>query len=71
MQVWQADAEPTTPQMEALATTERDSSDAMKRWNDLKSTDLPAFNRSLREASVPEVQLEANAHQEESQTDEE
>ena len=71
MQVWQADAEPTSTQMEAFAATERDSADVLKRWNDFKSTDLPALNRLLRESRVPEVQLEADVHAEEPQTDEE
>ena len=71
MQVWQADAEPTSTQMEALAGTERDSADVLKRWNDFKSTDLPALNRVLRESKVPEVNLGANIQQEESQVDEE
>ena len=71
MQVWQADAEPTSSQMEALSATHRDSADVMKRWSDFKNTDLPALNRLLRESKVPEVQLEANLPQEESQADEE
>jgi hypothetical protein len=70
-QVWQADAEPTTPQMEAAATVERDSANVEQRWNQLKSSDFPALNRLLREAKVPEIQLPADAHQEETQTDEE
>jgi photosystem II stability/assembly factor-like uncharacterized protein len=71
LQVWQADAEPTSSQTEALAATQRDSADVMKRWSDFKNTDLPALNRLLRESKVPEVQLEANLPQEESQADEE
>jgi hypothetical protein len=71
MQVWQADAEPTSSQMEALSTTERDSTDVLKRWSDFKNTDLPALNRMLRESKVPEVQLEKDVHQEEPQGDEE
>jgi hypothetical protein len=70
-QVWQADAEPTSSQMEAIMATEHDSSDVLKRWSEFKSTDLPALNRVLRESKVPEIQLEANAHQEEPQVDEE
>ena len=31
--------------MEALAATERDRGDVLKRWGDFKSTDLPALNR--------------------------
>jgi hypothetical protein len=43
----------------------------LKRWNDFKSADLPALNRMLRESKIPEVQLEADLHQEEPQVDEE
>jgi hypothetical protein len=70
-QVWQVDAEPTSSQRAALSSTEHDSTDVLKRWNDFKVADLPALNRLLREAKVPEVQLDADAHAEESQVDEE
>jgi hypothetical protein len=70
-QVWQADAEPPAAQMAVVAATERDSADVLKHWNDFKNTDLPALNRVLRESKVPEVKLEADLHQEESQVDEE
>jgi hypothetical protein len=71
MQVWPADAEPTSTQIEALSAMERDSADALKRWNEFKNSDLPALNRLLRESNVPEVQLEADVHAEEPQADEE
>jgi hypothetical protein len=71
MQIWQANAEPTAAQMEALSATERDREDVLKRWNDFRNSDLPGLNRVLREAHVPEVQLEADLHQEEPQEDEE
>jgi hypothetical protein len=70
-QVWQVDAEPTSSQTEALSAVEKDSGDVLKRWNEFKTTDLPALNRQLRESKVPEVQLEANIHQDEPQVDEE
>ena len=70
-QVWQADDEPTSSQMDAIAGTERASADVLKRWNEFKSTDLPALNRALRESKLPEIQLEADAHREEPQVDEE
>jgi photosystem II stability/assembly factor-like uncharacterized protein len=70
-QVWQVDAEPTSPQMEALSAVEKDGGDLLKRWTEFKNTDLPALNRQLRESKVPEVQLEANIHQDEPQVDEE
>ena len=43
----------------------------MKRWDDLKTTDLPALNRILRGAKLPEVQIESDSHREESAMDEE
>ena len=71
LQIWQVDAAPTSSQMEALTRTERDAADVLKRWSEFKDRDLPALNHLLRESKVPEVQLEANIHQDEPQVDEE
>jgi photosystem II stability/assembly factor-like uncharacterized protein len=71
IQVWQVDAEPTSSQVEAIAATEHDSADVMKRWTEFKDSDLPALNRLLRESKVPEIQIEADLHQDETQVDEE
>jgi photosystem II stability/assembly factor-like uncharacterized protein len=70
-QVWQADAEPTVAQSEAIAAIEHDASDVMQRWDALKTTDLPALNRTLRGANLPEVQIESDSHKEEAVMDEE
>jgi len=70
-QVWQVDAEPTAAQAEAVAAIERKVSDVMKRWNALLVMDLPALNRALHEANLPEVHLESHPHQPESGVDEE
>jgi len=70
-QVWQADAEPTASQSDAVAAIDRDVSDGMKRWNELKISDLAALNRTLREANLPEVKIEPDPHREENMTDEE
>ncbi|MBZ5681216.1 MAG: glycoside hydrolase [Acidobacteriia bacterium] len=70
-QIWPVDAEPTSSQMEAVSATERGRDEAMKRWNEFKVTDLPALNQQLREAKLPEVSLQTDLQQEESQTDEE
>ena len=70
-QVWQVDAEPTASQTEALSAVQKDSADVLKRWSEFENTDLPALNRQLRESKVPEVQLEADIHQDEPQVDEE
>ena len=52
-----ADAAPTVAETSALAETERNFGDAMQRWNAVKNTDLPALNRQLRGAGLPEVQV--------------
>lgn len=70
-QVSQADAEPTSSQMEALAATERDSADVMKRWNEFKTSDLPALNRQLHDSQAPEIRMESDIQYEEPQIDEE
>jgi photosystem II stability/assembly factor-like uncharacterized protein len=70
-QVSQVDAEPTAAQSEAAAAVEHDSFDAMQRWDALKTSDLPALNRALRDANLPEVQIESDPHKEEAGMDEE
>lgn len=70
-QIWQVDAAPTVAQSEASASVERDALKAMKRWNALKTSDLPALNHELKVASLPEVEIESNPHADESGTDEE
>ena len=70
-QVWQPDAEPTQAQSSAAAILERDAADVMKTWEAIKTADIPALNRSLRDAKLPELQIEAVAHKEESGLDEE
>ncbi len=70
-QVWQADDEPTATQSEAVTATEHDALDIMKRWDALKTSDLPALNRELRAANLPEVQIERDPHKEDAGMDEE
>ncbi|HLQ76828.1 MAG TPA: glycoside hydrolase [Terriglobia bacterium] len=70
-EVWPVDSEPTSAQMEAAKTIERNHTDVMKRWNEFKTSDLPALNRQVREAGLPEINLQSNLSSEDSQTDEE
>jgi hypothetical protein len=69
-QVWQVDAEPTGAQSEAIAATEHDALAVMKRWDVLKTSDLPALNRALRGANLLEVQIESDPHKEDAVMDE-
>lgn len=70
-EIWQSDTEPTASQMQALAEIERSSSDLLKRWNELKNTDLPALNQRLRESGSGEIELQKDIHQDETEMDEE
>lgn len=70
-QIWQVDAAPTSSQAEALGTTEHDSADLMKRWNDFKKTDLPALNQLLRQTQLPEIQIQSDLPHEEEEGNEE
>jgi photosystem II stability/assembly factor-like uncharacterized protein len=70
-QVWQVDAEPTAAQLQASATIDHDREDVMRRWNEFKQTDLPAMNRLLRQANIPELNPQAAIQQDEPPGDEE
>jgi hypothetical protein len=67
--VGQADAAPTAAQRSAAVDTERDLSAVMKRWEDIEKSDLPALNRQLKNANLPEIHLESKPPTGESQTD--
>ncbi len=70
-QVWQADAEPTVAQSEASVAAERDARDALERWDTFKTSDLPALNRVLHDANLPEVRIESDPREDEAGMDEE
>jgi hypothetical protein len=70
-QVWQADAEPTAAQLEAAASTEHDSADVMKRWEQLKGTDLATLNQALGAAGLPALKIDVDLHRDEGAMDEE
>ncbi len=59
--VGQADAAPTTAQINAVTDTERDLAAVMKRWEELKQSDLPAVNRQLKKANLPEIRPDDEA----------
>jgi photosystem II stability/assembly factor-like uncharacterized protein len=58
-EVDRADATPTASQVTAMAGTERELPGVMKRWDELKTSDLPALNRTLRDANLPEIRPES------------
>jgi hypothetical protein len=67
--VGQADAAPTTAQINAAADAGHDLSAVMKQWEEIKKSDLPALNRQLKSTNLPEIHLESNAPTDEAQTD--
>jgi photosystem II stability/assembly factor-like uncharacterized protein len=60
-----ADATPTAAQAAALTAAEHDYAAAMKQWEALKKSAIPALNRQLRGASLPEIHLESATPEEE------
>jgi hypothetical protein len=70
-QIWHADAAPTTAQSEAVVAAERDTSEVLKKWDALKSSDLPQLNRALHDANLPPLKFDSGAHEEDSGMDEE
>ncbi|MGH9651777.1 MAG: hypothetical protein ACRD3I_15095, partial [Terriglobales bacterium] len=53
-----ADEPPTAALTTAAGTAESDLAPLMKRWDAIKTSDIPALNQRLREAKLPELKLE-------------
>jgi photosystem II stability/assembly factor-like uncharacterized protein len=64
-----ADATPTVSQVNAVAETEKEFATVSRQWEDLKSADIPALNRQLHDANLPEIKLESRAAEEEASDD--
>jgi photosystem II stability/assembly factor-like uncharacterized protein len=54
-QVDRADAAPTVAQGKAAAEIGRDLPGVLKEWDGMKAADLPALNRRLHSAGIPEI----------------
>ena len=65
-EIGSADAAPTAAQVTAMAALSRDFPAVMERWDKLTTADIPALNRQLKAAKLPEIRLDAKpAHDEE------
>jgi photosystem II stability/assembly factor-like uncharacterized protein len=64
-----ADAAPTAAQEAAMAGISGDFPAVMERWDKLATADVPALNRQLKAAKLPEIRLEAKAAHEEEADD--
>jgi len=60
-----ADAAPTSAQMGAPSKIEPGLVSAVKRWEEIKSSDIPAINRELKSANLPELRLDSKPQGEE------
>jgi photosystem II stability/assembly factor-like uncharacterized protein len=66
-----ADAAPNAALVAASAETAGNLANLMKRWEELKTKDLPDMNRQLREALLPEINPESIPQAEQPHGDEE
>ena len=66
--VGQADSAPTTAQVNAAADTEHELSALMKRWEEIKKSDLAMLNGRLRSANLPEIRFESKSPTDAAQT---
>ncbi|HVG90816.1 MAG TPA: hypothetical protein VNB54_04935, partial [Alphaproteobacteria bacterium] len=57
----EADVAPSTQAAAAVADLQKQLPPLMQRWSTVKSQDLPALNKQLKEANLPEVKLESLA----------
>jgi hypothetical protein len=55
----EADVAPSTQAVAAVADLEKQLPPLMDRWNLVKSQDLPALNKLLKGANLPELKLES------------
>jgi hypothetical protein len=69
--IGKADAAPTPAQIEAANKSEAALNDMLTRWNQLKARDIPALNRELKAAGLPELRLDLPPQQQEGGEDEE
>ena len=60
-----ADVAPTPAQDQALVTVEKDFTATMKRWDALRTSEIPSLNRQLKRAGIPELTAESNIRIEE------
>jgi hypothetical protein len=57
----EADVAPSSQAAAAVADLQKQLPPLMQRWNAAKSQDIPALNKQLKDANLPEVKLESLA----------
>ena len=66
-----ADAAPTTALIAATSNVEKELPAIVKTWEQLKATDIPATNRQLKAANLPELRVTAEANADDNGVDRE
>jgi photosystem II stability/assembly factor-like uncharacterized protein len=56
-----ADAAPTAAQANAAIAAQQDASVVLKRWEEMKASDMAALNAQLRDAHLPELKVDAHS----------
>jgi len=54
----EADVAPTTQAASAMTELQQQLPPLMKRWEEIKTHDIPALNRLLEDGNLPELKLE-------------
>ena len=66
-----SDAAPTAALVAAASKVESEVALILKAWDQIKTTDIPAVNRQLKSANLPELRPEVNPDAEESAVNQE
>src|SRR3984957_8959736 len=68
-EVGRADATPTLAETSAVAETEKAFAAVSAQWKQMKTVDLPALNKLLHDAHLPEIQLASKSTEEDESED--
>ncbi len=68
-EIGRADATPTPAQTSAAAETEKTFAAVSAQWKQMKTVDLPALNKQLHDANLPEIQLASKSAEEDDSED--
>jgi photosystem II stability/assembly factor-like uncharacterized protein len=68
-EIGRADATPTPAQTSAAAETEKTFAAVSAQWKQMKTVDLPALNKHLHDANLPEIQLASKSAEEDDSED--
>lgn len=68
-EIGRADSTPTPAQTNAVTETEKTFAAVSAQWKQVKTVDLPALNKQLHDANLPEIQLASKSAEEDDSED--